>query len=317
MLKKEETAFVFPGQGSQVVQMGFDFYNNFQIAKEVFEEVDDYMNFKLSKIIFEGSEEELRKTENTQSALMATSMAIIKCLEQEVGRKAFDIVNTMAGHSLGEYSALCASESITLKEATILLKNRGLFMANVMPQGGAMLALIGMEEVKILELIEKAKEQEVLVIANDNSVGQVVLSGNDSAIQRAQLLAKEYGAKMAIKLEVSGPFHSPLLHQASLQMKDVLEKINFQKPKCKVLCNVNATYYTNELEIKDLLEKQIISSVKWKDTMLNMEQDGIKNVFEIGAGKVLCGLFKRTAKGINPINISSVEDLKNNLHFFL
>lgn len=304
----KNTAFVFPGQGSQIVGMGLDFYNNFKTAKMVFEEVDEVFNFKLSKIIFEGSEAELKQTQNTQGALMAVSIAIIKCLEEETGKKAYEMAHVMAGHSLGEYSALCAGGAVNIKDASMLLQNRGMLMSQ--SESGAMLALIGMEDSKILALIEKAKEGDVLVIANDNSIGQVVLSGSETAIQRANNLAKEYGAKIAVKLDVSGAFHSPLLTQASLKMNEVLNKVNFQKPNCVVLNNVDITAYESSEQIKNTLALQIISPVKWKDTMLKMEEMQITTAVEIGAGKVLCGLFKRTCKNIKTLNISNIDEFK-------
>ena len=312
MLKREATAFVFPGQGSQIVGMGLDFYNNFNIAKKVFEEVDDVLSYKLSKIIFEGSEASLQQTQNTQSALMAVSIAIIKVIEEETGKKAYEIAGVMAGHSLGEYSALCAAGSISVKQAAILLKNRGQFMADATQ--GSMIALIGMEDEKIQSLVEKAKEGEVLVIANDNSVGQVVLSGNIGAIERASAIAKEYGAKMVIKLDVSGAFHSPLLEEASLKMKEVLDKEEFDALQCIVLNNVNTLPYETSEQIKSLLTHQITSTVRWKDTMLKMESIGIETAVEVGSGKVLSGLFKRTAKNIKTFNISNTLELKEFLN---
>lgn len=312
MLKRETTAFVFPGQGSQAVGMGLDFYNNFNTAKQVFEEVDDVLSYKLSKIIFEGSEAELKQTQNTQSALMAVSIAIIKVMEEETGRKAYEISSVMAGHSLGEYSALCAAGSISVKQAAMLLKNRGQFMADATQ--GSMIALIGMEDEKIKSLIEKAKEGEVLVVANDNSIGQVVLSGNIGAIERANSIAKEYGAKMAIKLDVSGAFHSPLLEEASLKMKQVLEGIEFGEVKCTVLNNVNTLPYETSTQIKSLLTQQITSPVRWKDAMLKMEAIGIEVAVEVGSGKVLSGLFKRTAKNIKTFNISNIVEFKEFLN---
>lgn len=305
MIQKSEVSFIFPGQGSQFIGMGKDFATNFPVSKAVFDEVDDTLGVKLSEIIFEGSEAELKKTENAQSGIMAVSIAILKALESETGKKIEGMAGHLAGHSLGEYSALCASGAISLKQTAILLRKRGDFMAKSY-KGGAMLAIIGLEEKAILALIEKVKMGGVLVIANDNANGQIVLSGNEDAIERARLAAIEMKAKMAIKLDVSGPFHSPLLETASFKMKGELERAEISLPKIPVINNVFVQSYTSVAEIKDVLARQITSKVRWRETIIAMENIGIKKTVEIGPGKVLSGLTKRTAPGILSCSINSI-----------
>jgi [acyl-carrier-protein] S-malonyltransferase len=309
-MKNKKIALVFPGQGSQMTKMGLELYQNFKEAKDVFLEVDEALNFSLSKIIFEGTEEGLKKTENAQPALMATSIATLRVLEGLSGKKAKDFSSIVAGHSLGEYSALVTSDSISLKDGAVILRKRGEFMANAMPTGGAMLALIGMTEEKIADLIKTAKDGEVLVVANDNAEGQVVLSGNENAILKAQSLAKEFGAKMAVKLEVSGPFHSPLLANASKQMEEELAKYSIKLPSIQLINNINVEFYQDAKEIPSILAKQITSKVRWKETMLKMQQEGITHAIELGSGKVLCGLFKRTVKEIETANASNKAEVE-------
>ncbi len=309
-MKNKKIALVFPGQGSQMTKMGLELYQNFKEAKDVFLEVDEALNFSLSKIIFEGTEEGLKKTENAQPALMATSIATLRVLEGLSGKKAKDFSSIVAGHSLGEYSALVTSDSISLKDGAVILRKRGEFMANAMPTGGAMLALIGMTEEKIADLIKTAKDGEVLVVANDNAEGQVVLSGNENAILKAQSLAKEFGAKMAVKLEVSGPFHSPLLANASKQMEEELAKYSIKLPSIQLINNINVEFYQDAKEIPSILAKQITSKVRWKETMLKMQQEGITHAIELGSGKVLCGLFKRTVKEIETANAGNKAEVE-------
>lgn len=306
-----KTAIVFPGQGSQKLKMGQELFNSYAEARQVFEEVSDSLNFKISEIIFGEDDSLLKKTENTQVCLMAVSVAITRVFEKKLGKKIKDIANVLAGHSLGEYSALCISGAISLKSAAIILRKRGEFMASCMPSGGAMLAVIGLSEEKLEEVILKAKENEILVIANDNSNGQIVLSGNENAILRAEKHAKEMGAKMAIKLEVSGPFHSPLLQNASEKMVQALNEISIQMPEIPVINNVNVEEYSSVSEIREILAKQVVSKVRWRETMLKMEADGIKTIIELGSGKVLSGLFKRTCKEIQCFSAETESEIEN------
>jgi [acyl-carrier-protein] S-malonyltransferase len=245
---------------------------------------------------------------------MATSIATLRSLEGLSNMKASYFARVVAGHSLGEYSALVASGSLSLRDASIILRKRGEFMANAMPTGGAMLAVIGLDEVKLLDLIEASKGNLVLVVANDNANGQIVLSGNEEAILKAQSLSKEFGAKMAVKLEVSGPFHSPLLSKASEQMKEELSKYKIHLPIIPLINNVNADYYKEQGEMVDVLSKQVISRVRWRETMLKMKEDGITHAIEVGSGKVLCGLFKRTVKEIEAVNVGNSVEIQQILN---
>jgi malonyl CoA-acyl carrier protein transacylase len=317
-MNKNQIAFVFPGQGSQNLKMGKDIYDAFLPAKHVFEEVDEALKFKLSNIIFGEDEEALKKTENTQAALMAVSIATLRVIEAETGKKAKDLCGVMAGHSLGEYSALCAAGAISLKETAIILKKRGELMASSFREGGAMLALIGVEASVVESIILKVLEgNEVLVIANDNSPGQIVISGNETAIEKARIEALACGAKIAVKLPVSGPFHSPLLKEAAEKMEEEIKKISIKQPEINIINNVDLEVYSSASQIASILPKQITSKVRWRETMLKMEKElQIKKVFEIGAGKVLGGLFKRTSKEISvvqtfdlPSVIKAIEEL--------
>ncbi len=306
-----KTALIFPGQGSQFVGMGKDLYENFKSAKEVFQKVDEVLKFKLSNIIFEGPSEELTQTQNTQPALMAVSIALIEILEKEFGKKVQDMCEFVAGHSLGEYSALCAAKSITLEETARLLQIRGSEMAKCGAKTkGAMAAIIGAEIELVEEIAKEASKYGVCQVANDNSVGQVVLSGAKEAVEKALIIAKEKGVKRALMLPVSGAFHSELMKDAAFSMKDALVNAKIQKPIVPLIANVVANEVVDENEIRNLLEKQITASVKWRETMLFFEKNGVNQVIEIGAGKVLTGLASRTCKDISTISIQNVEDLK-------
>jgi len=308
---KNTTAIVFPGQGSQIVGMGKDLYNNFVSAKQVFETVDEILGYKLSTIIFEGSNEELTKTQNTQPALMAVSVALVEVLEKEFGKKIIDLCSFVAGHSLGEYSALCAAGSISLKTTAKLLQVRGNAMANCGSKTvGSMAAILGVE-VDVASLIaNEAAGDEVCQIANDNSVGQIVISGSKSAILRAIEIAKSKGAKRAIELPVSGAFHSALMLDAENEMRSALTKAEIKTPAIPLIANVTAKEVSNPEEIKELLAKQITGSVRWRETMLYLESKGIKEVIEIGSGKVLAGLVGRTCKDMTSKSIQSLADIK-------
>jgi len=314
MTNKDITALVFPGQGSQIVGMGKDLNANFLAAKEVFQTVDQILGVNLSKIMFEGPSEELTKTENTQPALMAVSIAIIRVLEVEFGFKIENSCKFLAGHSLGEYSALCAAKAISLEEAAKLLQVRGGAMAKCGTKiPGSMAAILGTEIPLIEEIIKLVVASgEICQIANDNSVGQVVISGSKTAIVKALEIAKEKGIRKAIPLPVSGAFHSSLMNDAAAEMKQALQNTNVKSPIIPVIANVTANLVTEPGQIKDLLVKQVIGSVKWRETMLFMEQNGIKEVIEIGSGKVLAGLVGRTCPGISSRSIQNIEDIKNN-----
>ncbi len=306
-----KTALVFPGQGSQVVGMGKDLFENFAAAREVFQKTDEILGVNLSKIMFEGPSEELTKTENTQPALMAVSIALTTVLEKEFGKKIEDICSFVAGHSLGEYSALCAAKAISLEETAKLLQVRGREMAKCGEKSqGAMAAILGVE-IEVAEAIaSEAAQGDICQVANDNSVGQVVISGSKAAIDRALEIAKAKGAKRAIALPVSGAFHCALMLDAQNQMKIALEKAEIKSPLIPVVANVTANLVTDPNEIRDLLTRQITGAVKWRETMLFMASSGVEEIIEIGSGKVLAGLVGRTCSNMKSRSIQNSEDLK-------
>ncbi len=310
-INKQTTAIVFPGQGSQIVGMGKDLYDNFSSAKKVFDEVDEILGLKLSKIMFEGPNEELTKTQNTQPALMAVSIALVEVMEKEFGTKITDLCSFVAGHSLGEYSALCASGSLTLAETAKLLQVRGNAMANCGAKTvGSMAAILGVEIDVANAIAEEAAQGEVCQVANDNSVGQIVISGSKTAILRAIEIAKAKGAKRAIELPVSGAFHSALMKDAEVEMRAALAKADVKTPLIPLVANVTASEVSDPNEIKELLARQITGSVRWRETMLYLESKGIKEVIEIGSGKVLAGLVGRTCKDMTSRSVQNLEDIK-------
>lgn len=307
-----KTAIVFPGQGSQAIGMGKDLYENFATAKEVFQKTDEILGVNLSKIMFEGPADELTKTENTQPALMAVSIALISVLEKDFGKKFSDLCSLTAGHSLGEYSALCAAKAISLEETAKLLQVRGREMAKCGEKTqGAMAAILGVEIDVAQAIAREAAQGDVCQVANDNSVGQIVISGSKAAIDRAIEIAKGKGAKRAIALPVSGAFHSALMLDAQNIMKDALAKAEIKTPIVPVVANVTAQIVSNPDEIRDLLAKQITGSVRWRETMLFMASQGVEEIIEIGSGKVLAGLVGRTCPNLKSRSIQNLEDLKN------
>ena len=310
---KNKTAIVFPGQGSQAVSMGKDLYENSQNAKRVFENIDEILGYNLSKIMFEGPIDELTKTENTQPALMAVSIAIIEVLEKDFGKKFTDICAFTAGHSLGEYSALCASKALSLADTAKLLQVRGSEMAKCgQSTAGAMCAVLGVEIETAHEIAKLASaNNEICQVANDNSVGQVVLSGSQIAIDRALEIAKEKGAKRVLKLPVSGAFHSELMSDVKNKMAEILAKTKIYQPQVPVIANVTAEIISNHNQIADLLLKQITGSVRWRETMLCLEKNGVEEIIEIGSGKVLAGLVGRTCPNLKSRSIQNFEDIKN------
>ncbi len=308
---KNKIAFVFPGQGSQAVGMGKDLSENFASAREVFQKVDDILRVNLSKIMFEGPADELTKTENTQPALMAVSVALATVLEKDFGKKIEDLCGFVAGHSLGEYSALCVAKSISLETAAKLLQVRGSAMARCGSKTqGSMAAMLGVEIDVAKAIADEAAAGEICQVANDNSVGQVVISGSKSAILRALEIAKAKGAKRAIELPVSGAFHSALMNDAAAEMKEALAAAEIKSPIIPLVANVTANLVKDANDIRQLLVEQITGSVRWRETMLFMAAQGVEEVIEIGSGKVLSGLVGRTCAGVKSRSIQTAEDLK-------
>ncbi len=307
-----KTALIFPGQGSQSVGMGRDLQQNFSQAKEVFDEINDILGLNLTKIMFEGPADELIKTENAQPALMAVSIALIRIMQKEFGINLSDICSYVAGHSLGEYSALCAVDSLTLKQTTRLLKIRGKAMANCAAQSeGAMAAILGLEIESVEELVKISAQNDICQVANDNSTGQIVISGHKSAIIRATERAKEFGAKRAIILPVGGAFHSQLMIEAQHEMQEALSNAEIAKPIVPLIANVTADIVDNAGVIRELLIRQVTGSVRWRESLILMKNSGVEQVIEIGCGKVLCGLTTKTCPDIKTISIQNSEDLKS------
>ena len=305
-------AFVFPGQGSQFVGMGKELADNFKSAKEVFQEVNDALSQDLFKIMCEGPESELTLTVNAQPALMAHSMAVVRVLENEFGIKLKDKAAFVAGHSLGEYSAACAAGVFSLSDTARLLRTRGEAMQKAVPVGvGGMAAVLGVSFQDVEALAEACAEGgNVCVAANDNADGQVVLSGHMEAINRAVELAPEFGAKRCIKLPVSAPFHSPLMEPAAVVMAEALGKVEVHKPQISLIANVLASAVDDEKEIVQNLIKQVTGSVRWRETVLYMKEQGVTDVVELGAGKVLSGIVKRSDKEMKAVSAGSVAEIE-------
>lgn len=304
-------AFVFPGQGSQEVGMGLALSEAFPAAKLVFEEVDDALEKRLSRIMFEGPIEELTLTENTQPALMAMSMAVIRVLEEEGGIKVSEAASFVAGHSLGEYSALAAAGAIPVAEAARLLQTRGEAMQAAVPVGkGAMAAILGPSLNEVEAIAADAAEDQICDVANDNSDGQVVVSGNAEAVERAVEIAKERGAKRAMMLTVSAPFHCALLDPAADVMTYALATANITTPNPPVVANVTAEPVSDPDQIRNLLVEQVTSRVRWRECVLAMRDLGVDELCEIGAGKVLTGLNRRIDRELSGRAIGSPADIE-------
>tara|TARA_B100000676_G_scaffold287003_1_gene317112 strand:- start:779 stop:1711 length:933 start_codon:yes stop_codon:yes gene_type:complete len=308
-------AFVFPGQGSQYVGMGLDLSESFPEAKHVFEEIDDTLEQNLSKIMFEGPEEELILTENTQPALMAVSIAVIKILK----KRGFELSGVSAGHSLGEYTALTASNSFSIKDAALTLKVRGKAMQrSVGKNKGSMAAILGLNIDQIEEIISRNKLQDNVFIANDNADGQVVLSGLKESIESSLEIFKENGARKAMKLPVSAPFHCPLMRSAQDIMEKTLSTIKLDSPDIPVISNVTVDFSSDENLIKNNLVNQVTEMVRWRETMIKFLDLGVKEFYEIGSGSVLSNLAKRSCpsfKRKSAGNKDSVESLLLELDF--
>ena len=310
------SALLFPGQGSQVVGMGLEFYSNFKIVKQIFKQADENLNFQISKLILEGPENELQLTKNTQPAILTVSYSIFKVLKEEFNFN-LSSFNFFAGHSLGEYSALVCADSIKFKDALYLLHERGKAMQDAVPVGmGSMVAVLGMKTDEIIDLLKTEKlNNGVCEIANDNASGQTIVSGNKVDVELFQKILKEKKIK-SIPLKVSAPFHCTLMKPAAEKMEKKINDTNFKNPSIRIVNNVTANPEENSVEIKKLLVKQIFSTVKWRQSILKMSEEGVKNFVEIGPGKVLTGMVKRTIKDVNCFSINSISDIKNFINEF-
>lgn len=306
-----KTALLFPGQGSQTVGMGKELAEKYAVARAVFDEVDAALGEKLSTIIFEGPQETLTLTENAQPAIMATSIAALRVLESETGYDVSKEATFVAGHSLGEYSALCAAGVLTLTDTARLLRVRGKAMQSAVPNGmGAMAALIGADYDLAAAIAQEAAQGDVCCVANDNAPGQVVISGSKAAIERAIVIAKEKNIKRALMLDVSAPFHCPLMAMASGVMDEALSAATFSAPSVPVVTNMTAAAEDKPDMLRRLLVDQVTGMVRWRESMEYLSNQGIEQVIEIGAGKVLSGMIRRIAPDVKAIQMGTAADLE-------
>ncbi len=306
-------AFIFPGQGSQAVGMGKALADAFAPAREVFQEVDDALNLRLSKIMWEGPESDLVLTENAQPAIMAASMAVIRVLEREGGLDLGKHARLVAGHSLGEYTALCAAGAFTLADSARLLKARGQAMQQAVPVGeGGMSALLGAEidQAEQLARLCAAETRGVCVVANDNAPGQVVISGTKAAIDHAPIVAKTLGIKRAMALNVSAPFHSPMMQPAADKMGDTLAAVTIRPPAVPVVANVTAAEVSEPEMIRRLLVEQITARVRWRESVLAFRGLGVATTVEAGGAKVLTGMVKRIDKELQTVTLDTPADIE-------
>jgi [acyl-carrier-protein] S-malonyltransferase len=303
-------AFTFPGQGSQTVGMGKALADAFPAAKAVFDEVDAALGEKLTAIIWDGPAETLQLTENAQPALMAVSIATLRVLESEAGFSVARDAAFVAGHSLGEYSALAAAGSLSVSDTARLLRTRGLAMQKAVPVGvGAMAALLGLDYETAVAVAEEAAQGQVCQAANDNGGGQVVVSGNKAAVERAVEIAKTKGAKRAMLLPVSAPFHCALMQPAAEVMAEALSKVQVKAPAVPVVANVKASALSDPQEIVKALVAQVTGTVRWRECVAYMAEQGVTQFYEVGAGKVLTGLVKRIADGATGSAIGTPDDI--------
>jgi [acyl-carrier-protein] S-malonyltransferase len=302
-------AFIFPGQGSQAVGMGAELAKTYPQARAVFEEVDAALNQNLSSLMWNGLESELTLTENAQPALMAVSLAAMRVLAEK-GLKLPDRIAYVAGHSLGEYSALAAAGALNLADTARLLKTRGRAMQEAVPVGqGAMAALLGADLAQAQDLAKAAADGEVCEAANDNAPGQVVISGNKSAIERAVAIAPKFGARRAVLLPVSAPFHCALMQPAAAAMREALAGVKINSPAVPLIANVLASPITDPEAIRARLVEQITGVVRWRETMLYLKANGVDTVYEAGAGRVLTGIARRF-EGIEARSVGTPDELE-------
>ncbi len=300
-------AFVFPGQGSQYAGMGRDISAKFPIAQSAFDEADAALGVPISRLCFDGPEEELKLTENTQPAILTTSTAVFRILEQKGIRPDF-----VAGHSLGEYSALVAAGALRLSDAAVLVRRRGRYMQEAVPVGvGAMAALLGLNPQEVESVCARAAEGQVLSPANLNSPGQIVIAGNREAVERAVVLAKEAGAKRAILLQVSAPFHCSLLKPAEERLSSDIDQCSFAELRCPLVTNVDASVIRTPVEARDALKRQVSRPVRWQESVQRLLDEGVRTFVEVGPGKVLLGLIRSIDKSVTMLNAEDEKSVEN------
>jgi [acyl-carrier-protein] S-malonyltransferase len=300
-------AFVFPGQGSQYAGMGREVADRFSIARTAFDEADSALGFPLSRLCFEGPEEELKLTENTQPAILTTSVALFRILENKGVRPDF-----VAGHSLGEYSALVAAGALTLSEAASLVQRRGRYMQEAVPVGvGAMAALLGLDLPAVQSVCEKAAQGQVVSPANLNSPSQIAIAGNREAVERAVTLAKEAGAKRAILLQVSAPFHCALMNPAEERLSPDLDACSFSDLSFPLITNVDAQPIRTGAEARSGVKRQVSRPVRWQETVQRLLDEGVRTFVEVGPGKVLLGLIRSIDKSVTMLNIEDEKSVEN------
>src|SRR5580700_512353 len=298
-------AFLFPGQGSQAVGMGKELAEKYSVARKAFDEADEALGYKLSQLCFEGPEDQLKLTEITQPAILTASVAAFRVLAEKGLRPGF-----VAGHSLGEYSAHVAAGTISFSDAVRTVRNRGKYMQEAVPVGvGAMAAILGMDLEKVTEVCKDAAESEVCEPANINSAEQIVISGNKSAVERAAKLASERGAKRAVLLQVSAPFHCSLMKPAQDRLAVDLSAITFQKPAVPVVCNVDAESIIDGERARDALVRQVTGAVKWEQSIRDLIGQGVQIFVEVGPGKVLCGLMRQIDRSKTVLNVGDEASL--------